>query len=282
MIREPIVSGTFYRETRESLLTEIDRCESGPLGSRNEKIEPRGKLIGMILPHAGYTYSGSYATWGIKRLSMEKPLPLRFLLLGPKHRSYRKGAAVSTCKAWQTPLGRVPLDEDLRQALIETGDFLSDDEGHSQEHSLEVELPFLQKLYGKETFSIVPVAFQYHTSIQEIQKWGNSISKLIFDPKFSDVCTIVSSDFSHETPRQEAYKLDSEAIDLIEKIDPEGFHQLVTSEERSICGFSPISVLLSALKGKKVKGRRLKYYTSMDVIQHPAGVGYASIIFEGE
>ena len=71
MIREPIVSGTFYRETRESLLTEIDRCESGPLGSRNEKIESRGKLIGMILPHAGYTYSGSCATWGIKRLSME-------------------------------------------------------------------------------------------------------------------------------------------------------------------------------------------------------------------
>lgn len=279
MKRNPVVSGRFYPADKQELLETISECESSPLGVGSKTIEAGGKLVGLILPHAGYVFSGPVVTWGMRRLSLEKPLPERFLLLGPKHTHYGAKAAISAADSWTTPLGDVPINSALREALLATGRFQADDEAHAFEHSLEVEIPFLQKLYAKNPFSVTPIALQY-CSFADCQKWGEAIGSCLADPRFSDVRVIVSSDFSHETPKEEAYKLDGQALEIIESLEPKEFYDLVISEERSICGVIPITVFLCALKGRKIRARCLKYSTSMDVMSHPRGVGYAAVSFE--
>ncbi|MFZ2957102.1 MAG: AmmeMemoRadiSam system protein B, partial [Candidatus Ozemobacteraceae bacterium] len=245
-----------------------------------------GRLLGLILPHAGFIFSGPVVTWGMKRLFAETPLPKRFLLLGPKHTPYGSPAAISPASAWRTPLGDVPLDEELRTALLETGAFDADAHAHAQEHSLEVQLPFLQASFERSQpspapFSIVPLALHF-APFEQCLKWGAAIATVLSNPKFSDVRVLVSSDFSHDTPRAEAYRIDSEAINIIEHLSAEEFYRLIIEEDRSICGVIPITTFLCAISHlkRKILGSRLTYSTSMDVMSHPRGVGYAAVVFE--
>ena len=280
MIRKPVVSGRFYPEVAEEIVGLIDDCTSSRLGVRDSAIPPAGRLLGLIMPHAGFMFSGPVASWGIRRLKAENPLPPRLLLLGPKHTVSGSPAAISRATAWETPLGNVPIDPELRQALHETGEFEMDDRAHAGEHSLEVQLPFLQHLYGKTPFAVAPVALGY-TDFDDCQRWGNALAGVLTQARFAGVPVIISSDFSHETPREEAYRLDGEAIELIQKLDGKGFFTLVRDEDRSICGVVPITVFLQCIRGwKNVSARKLAYSTSMDVMPHPAGVGYACVAFE--
>ncbi|MBF0502513.1 MAG: AmmeMemoRadiSam system protein B [Candidatus Riflebacteria bacterium] len=281
MIREPIVSGRFYPDSRDELLDTIEACAKPPLGIGNRSIETRGRLEGLILPHAGYIFSGPAVTWGMKRLREEHPMPGRLLLLGPKHTALGAPVAISPATAWRTPLGNVPIDDELRSALLENHAMVSDAGAHTHEHSLEVQLPFLQVTYGETPFSMVPIAFHFAT-LDECRTLGTWIGTILNRPGFADVRVLVSSDFSHETPRQEAYRLDAEAIGLIERLDAEGFYRLVTEDDRSICGVIPITIFLFAVAAmkKSIKGSCLTYSTSMDVMPHPRGVGYAAIAFE--
>ncbi|MBI3038485.1 AmmeMemoRadiSam system protein B [bacterium] len=279
MIREPFVEGKFYPGVKDELVTLIKNCEGSFLEKKSNKILANGKLVGFISPHAGFIYSGPVATWGMARLSLEKPLPSKFLLLGPKHTRFGAAAALSGADSWKTLLGNVSVERELREALLSTDLFELDDEAHAYEHSLEVQLPFLQHLYDSCPLAVVPLALQY-ASFETCSAWGKAIGRVLSEKRFSDVCVLVSSDFSHDCSRSEAYKLDGEAMDVIEKLNGEAFYKLVVSEERSICGVIPITVFLESLKGKRVKGTRLTYSTSMDVVSHSRGVGYASIMFE--
>lgn len=279
MIREPVVSGRFYPSAPTELLGLLEECEQHELGPGSRNPGVAGVLRGFIQPHAGFIFSGPVASWGIRRLAAEKPVPTRFLLLGPKHTPFGAKAAVSKAEGWRTPLGTVPVDEALRQAVVQTGVFTADDAAHAQEHSLEVQLPFLQRLFGKSPFAIVPIALHY-AGFSECEAWGKALAGVLAQPAFGDVQVLVSSDFSHETPRSQAYRLDGEAIALIERLDAEAFHTLVVSEDRSICGVIPITVAMVALHRPGIKARKLAYSTSMDVMAHPRGVGYASIVFE--
>ncbi|RCK81561.1 MAG: AmmeMemoRadiSam system protein B [Candidatus Ozemobacter sibiricus] len=279
MIREPVVSGRFYPSSPKELVATMEACESHELGVGTRTIEAQGRLRGLILPHAGYMFSGPVATWGLRRLGAERPRPTRLLLLGPKHTPFGAAAAVSLAEGWRTPLGTVPLDEELRAAVLATGAFRGDDAAHAQEHSLEVQLPFLQWLYGKDAFTILPIAIHY-ADFAECAALGQALAGVLARPEFADVPILVSSDFSHETPRAAAYRLDSEALDLIERRDAQAFHSLVVTEDRSICGFIPITVALVALQKRPLAVRRLTYATSMDVMPHPRGVGYAAVVME--
>jgi hypothetical protein len=279
MVRRPVVAGRFYPGTPVELTEAIDDCYRSSLGVGSRRLPVNGRLAGAILPHAGYVFSGPVASWGFQRLGAEKPLPRRLLLLGPKHTHLGAQAAISAASAWKTPLGEVRVDAGLRDLLLDTGVFSRDDQAHAEEHSLEVQLPFLQHLYGDEDFSITPLALEY-SSFEDCARWGKALAGVLEAPGQRDVCVLVSSDFSHETPRAEAYARDGEAIELIVQRRAQAFHELVMQERRSICGFIPITVLLCALEKRAMQVSRLTYATSMDVMPHPRGVGYAAITFE--
>lgn len=279
MNREPVVSGRFYPDDVQELRQTIRACFSSPLGVREGGVRRSGRLRGLVLPHAGYIFSGPIVSWGMARLLQEDPLPRRFLILGPKHTPLGAKAAVSAVRAWRTPFGLVPVDEPLREALGDSGVFTTDNAAHSQEHSIEVMLPFLQEVSEGKPFTCLPLALGF-SHFDTIRSWGESLAVILRDSQFDDVCVIVSSDFSHETPRSEAYRLDGEALDVLEAGDPERFYHLVVDQDRSICGVIPITTWLCACAGRRMKISRLAYSTSMDVMEHPRGVGYAAVAFE--
>ena len=280
MIRQPAVSGRFYPSNPKELRQLMDQCEASPIGVQERQIPFEGQLLGLIIPHAGFIFSGPVATWAMRRLAGETPLPKRLLLLGPKHTPYGARASISAASAWRTPLGDVPVDQELRKALMDTGEFENENDAHAGEHSLEVQLPFLQKLYGDQAFSVLPVALQW-SEFSDCHRWGKAISTVLVDARFHGMPIIISSDFSHDTPRDRAYLIDNQALDTIETLDAEAFFNLVRDEDRSICGVIPITTFLCSIKGRSgVRMRRLTYATSMDVMPHPAGVGYAAVAFE--
>jgi hypothetical protein len=125
----------------------------------------------------------------------------------------------------------------------------------------------------------VPIAFAY-ASFEEIETVAAAIGKIVATEPPGSVCYICSSDFSHDTPRDEAYRLDAEVIDRITGLDARGFYDLIVEDDRSVCGLMPITALLVILQRQKVRATLLKYATSMDVMEHERGVGYAAIIFE--
>ncbi|MBU1109395.1 MAG: AmmeMemoRadiSam system protein B [Candidatus Riflebacteria bacterium] len=279
MKREPIVAGKFYQERPEQLRKQLKDCFEHKLGVRNEVSASTGRLLGLISPHAGYMFSGPVASHAFARLRDEKPLPRTLILFGPKHTHHGARFSVSAADSWKTPLGSLEVDQTLCRRLVAGVSALeSDNDAHLYEHSLEVQLPFVQ--YCLDTMpKIVPIAFAY-ASFEEIEAVAVAIGKVLADEPSGSFCFVCSSDFSHDTPRNEAYRLDAEVIEKITSLDARGFYDLVVGEDRSVCGLMPISVALVLLQHQKARARLLKYATSMDVMEHERGVGYAAIVFE--
>lgn len=238
-----------------------------------------GRLLGLISPHAGYMFSGPVASHVYARLREEKPLPQTLILLGPKHTHHGARFSVSAADSWKTPLGDLAVDQALCRRLVAGAPALESDNGaHLYEHSLEVQLPFVQ--YSLTDMpKIVPIAFAYE-SFEEIEALAAAIGRVLAAEPAGSFCFVCSSDFSHDTPRDEAYRLDAEVIERITSLDARGFYDLIVEDDRSVCGLMPITALLVILQGLKVRARLLKYATSMDVMEHDRGVGYAAIIFE--
>ncbi|MFZ5953220.1 MAG: AmmeMemoRadiSam system protein B [Candidatus Rifleibacteriota bacterium] len=281
MYREPFVAGRFYEGNREGLKQQIEQCFRHPLGIGNKDLSVNGRLLAMISPHAGYMFSGPPASHGYARLKLEQPFPERVVLLGPKHTQFGPGFSISNAESWQTPLGSVKVDRNFAMALADAApDLRLDDAAHQFEHSIEVQLPFLQYIYQDKPLKIVPIALGYtsfgilETLVEKIKDFLDGVDDL------EKTLIIVSSDFSHDTPREEAYRLDGEVIDRILALDAKGFFDLVDLEDRSVCGLMPIAALLLLIEDLSVKATRLTYSTSMDIMRHERGVGYASIIFE--
>ncbi|MEW6710775.1 MAG: AmmeMemoRadiSam system protein B [Candidatus Riflebacteria bacterium] len=281
MFREPFVAGRFYESNREGLKQQIEQCFQHPLGIGSKDLQVNGRLLAMISPHAGYMFSGPPASHGFARLKLEQPLPERVVLLGPKHTQFGAGFSISNAESWQTPLGLVKVDRDFARNLADAvPDLRLDDAAHQFEHSIEVQLPFLQYIYQEKPLKIVPVALGY-ASFANLENLVEKIKEFIDGvDDLEKTLIIVSSDFSHDTPREEAYRLDSEVIDRILALDAKGFFDLVDLENRSVCGLMPIAALLLLIEDLSVKAVRLTYSTSMDIMRHERGVGYASIIFE--
>lgn len=279
MKREPTVAGRFYQSHPDQLRKQIRECFDHSLGVQQSAVAVSGRLFGLIAPHAGYMFSGPVASHAFARLRQEDPLPQTIVLLGPKHTQHGARFSVSAAGSWQTPLGELVVDQALCHRLIDNVNGCeADNDAHLYEHSLEVQLPFLQYSLIKMP-KIVPIAFAYAT-FAEIEAVAAGIGKVLADEPPGSVCIICSSDFSHDTPRQEAYRLDAEVIEKITSLDARGFYDLIVEDNRSVCGLMPISALLVMLRQRKVKASLLKYATSMDVMEHERGVGYASIIFE--
>ena len=276
-MRRAAVAGMFYDSNPERLREGIETY----LKNANPK-KVQGEIITLISPHAGYTYSGQAAAFGYKLLGKDKVK--RALILAPTHRVGFRGVSIADVSSYETPLGLVKLDRETCDRLLKETLFTSIAEVHHSEHSLEVQLPFLQVVLGDD-FSLIPLVVGQlkHNDYQGIAR---SLRNVV---RGGDV-VIVSSDFTHQGPRfgyvpyrtnvkENIKKLDMGAVDLILKKDTRKFIDYVEDTGATICGRCPIGIMLELLP-QDAKGTLLTYYTSGDITGDERDtVSYVSLAF---
>jgi len=271
-MRRPSVAGQFYPGDAPSLRRQIEQCFTGPLGPGSvPKVDRNGKrrIIGGIAPHAGYVYSGMVAAHLYSRLA-EDGLPESFVILGPNHTGMGSGLAITT-QDFETPLGIAKVDLDLARQLRK-GLVDDDPQSHSAEHSIEVQLPFLQFLSDNIKFVPICMGFQDFEAAASV---GNSIRDAM---KSKDIVVIASTDFSHYVPASVARKKDNMALDAIKAMNPKALYEIVRDEDISMCGYGPVMTAMIACAGGKPT--ILKYANSGDVHPMHEVVGYASAVIE--
>jgi len=277
-IRSAAVAGSFYPSETEELGRLIDECfESNPLGPQGAR-SPSPSLIGGLVPHAGYLYSGPCAAHFYALLDNSIQ---RVILLGVNHQSRGHRAALSPADFWQTPLGTVRIDRELNHLLQDTVRFLKQDEvAHNREHSIEVQLPFLQRVLGE--FSLIPISLA-HISIEECLELGTAVADVLRNSRQSATRTVMmaSSDLSHYLSPKETAELDGIALEQVLALNPRALIETAERENITMCGLLPTAVLLSAANLLGVKQAcLLKHCHSGDVAPMRKVVGYASVAFE--
>jgi AmmeMemoRadiSam system protein B len=288
-IRKPVVAGQFYDENEANLKQTIEECF---LDNRGPKTLPQisqgnKNIIGLIVPHAGYIYSGAIAAYSYIFLS-KNGFAETFILIGPNHSGIGSGVSTMIEGSWLTPFGKVPINEKLGKQLWK--DIIDKDENaHMYEHSIEVQLPFIQYIAKNKKFDFVPICM----SMQDVET-SYEVGKIIADAiKNGDrkIVIIASSDFSHagfnymsmppQGMRVDEYaeKQDGLAIDKILSMDPEGLINTVHKKNISMCGYGPVAAMITAAKilGAK-KAELLKYGTSYEIHPGSSCVGYGALV----
>ena len=283
-MRYPAVAGAFYEGSRESLLRQIERCYTSKLGpgSLPRPAKGPGRLVGVVCPHAGYQYSGPVAAHSYAAIA-EDGLRSSYVVLGPNH--YGAGAPLATTHHdWETPLGVVRIDPDLLK-VVSTAPVEDDVAAHRHEHSIEVQLPFLQHLRPDLRFVPVCMAFQEYELAAEV---GGLIAEAVKD---RDALIVASSDFSHvgmnynqmpprgKTAPGFAKEQDEKALDRILALDPKGLQDRVARDDISMCGYGPVTAMLVAAKKLGAReARLLRYGSSSDVSgDRDMAVGYGAV-----
>ncbi len=268
-MRYPAVAGQFYEGEPEALRAQIKECFVHRLGPGKvpavAKAGPR-TLKGLVVPHAGYMYSGPVAAHAYAALAADG-LPASFVILGPNHTGLGAMEALGT-HDWETPLGVVAYDKELGPRLLRdpiTEDLIA----HRHEHSIEVQLPFLQSLSASVRF--VPVCM----GLQDLRS-AVAVGEVVRDAiKGRDVVVIASSDFCHYIPKAEAARRDKLAIDRILAFDAKGFFRTVQENDVSMCGYGPVVAMMTAIG--TAKPELLRYGSSGDVSEMEDVVGYGAI-----
>lgn len=282
--RKAVVAGSFYAANRQSLEAQIKNCflhEIGPGVLPASAQEKERKIMGIIVPHAGFMYSGPVAAHSYLKLSFEKT-PRTIIILGPNHRGLGGEVSLMSSGQWQTPLGTIEIDQSIANEIIAHDEkrILQDDfQAHLFEHSIEVQLPFLQFIYPNNEFKIIPISI-INQQLVSMKYLAEIIYETIKD-KYQDFLLIASSDFTHYEEQESTKHKDSEGIKEILKMDTDLFYMTIQNNNASICGPGPISVVMEACRKLGVnQGQLLKYATSGDVSGiYDQVVGYASIIF---
>ncbi|MCS6950234.1 MAG: AmmeMemoRadiSam system protein B [Armatimonadota bacterium] len=286
MIRPPAVAGMFYAGSAAELREEIRECFLSPLGpGRLPESVSNGKrsLRGLMCPHAGYRYSGAAAAHAYARLA-EDGAPETVILLGPNHRAIGAPIAILSRGSFKTPLGEVPIDATAAEAIKAQAPMVRDDENaHAPEHSLEVQLPFLQTVAPQAR--IVPIVFGrvYYDreTLEELKALGAVLAELLGDPAHHRLL-LASTDLMHYVPRDEAYRMDEYVLQAVRAVDGERLLEEVFRRDISMCGVMSTAAMLFALRQLGItQGEVLCHYTSGDV---PGGdtrhvVGYAACAF---
>ncbi|MFA5628683.1 MAG: AmmeMemoRadiSam system protein B [Dehalococcoidales bacterium] len=267
MNREATVSGMFYpgspAELRKTISELID------------KETVKEDAIGIIMPHAGYIYSGKVAGETISKVNIKNTC----IILGPNHTGMGKQFSIMTDGIWKTPLGDVRIDSGLAKRILANSKFLTEDSrAHLSEHSIEVQLPFLQ--YFNDNVQIVPIILSGSTGTV-YREIGHAIAKSIVDLK-QDVLIVASSDMSHYEKQESAVMKDNMAIEPILILNEDELLNRIREKNISMCGFGPVVSLITAAKELGVKRAELvKYQTSGDITgDYSQVVGYAGIIFK--
>jgi AmmeMemoRadiSam system protein B len=259
------VAGYFYPKDAASLRDMIE----GMVDPLAEKV----KAIGVISPHAGYIYSGNVAGSVFSSVA----LPENYVILGPNHQGMAGSSFIMRKGTWETPLGDVPINQELADLIMQRSETLKDNgDSHSREHSLEVQVPFIQHLKGN--FSFVPIVVDYFAAYDELVKLGENIAGAVTECG-QDVLIVASTDMSHQVSQEEAKQKDFFAIEKILALDSRGLYDVVKSENISMCGFQSTTAALVASNALHAeKAELIKYQTSGDASgDYSRVVGYAGI-----
>jgi AmmeMemoRadiSam system protein B len=268
MLRLPAVAGRFY-PSDPAELTALIRKYSG-----TDPSKPPIAVRACLVPHAGFVYSGHVAGAVLARIA----LPRKIIILGVRHYPRGEPAAILSSGTWRTPLGDARIDEALAEDLKKLCPLLREDSvAHSAEHSLEVQLPFLQLL--SPDFTFVPVALGT-VRFESLVSVGEGIGRVLESAKES-VLLLTTSDLNHYEDDATTRIKDRKAIEKLLALDPRGLYDTCRNEEISMCGLGPAAAMLTALNALSVKKSELvKYATSADVSgDRNAVVGYAGMIF---
>jgi len=263
MIRKPAVAGYFYPRDPMRLREMIEQF----LLPKAERI----KALGALCPHAGYTYSGPVAGATYSHIH----IPERVILIGPNHTGLGAKASIMTQGSWLTPLGEVEVDSSLASKILENSQYLKEDtQAHLAEHSLEVQIPFLQ--YFRPQVKIVPIAIM-GISYDTAREVGEAIGKAVAS---QEALVIASSDMTHYEPQNVAAEKDHKALEAILNLDPQGLYERVMANNISMCGVMPaIATLTACIHLGCQKAQLIRYMTSGDTTgDYSQVVGYAGVI----
>jgi len=273
-VRSPIVAGAFYPSQPDQLRGQIEGFLVGETPSAQDAL---ASSIGLIVPHAGYIYSGSVATAGFQEIA-KRGNPEVVVIFGASHTGIGPWLSLSPHAVWTTPLGRSPVDSDVISHLTSTG-YQQVEASFAREHSIEVQLPFIQHLWGAE-LPIVPICIS-PAPLHELQKAATVLAQALGERK---ALIIASSDFTHYQPADVARSLDRKALDRILALDVDGFHRLCHNEQLTICGTGAIELLMAIAEHTRLTETRVvAYATSGDVTGDLSSVvGYASVVLAKE
>jgi len=267
MIRPPAVAGRFYPSDPKELARDVDRFASGT----GEKIP----ALGCVVPHAGYVYSGHVA--GAVYSSLE--IPQRCILLGPRHFPRGESMAILSEGSWQTPLGEAQIDAVLAKELAYACLRLREDSvAHESEHSLEVQIPFLQRLLGDFRFVPVVLGIDRYPLLEEL---GRAVAQVVA-AQTEPVLVIASSDMNHYENDAITRVKDERAIARILALDPRGLYDTVRAEGITMCGYAAtVAMLVAALERGAKETQLIRYATSGDISgDYDRVVGYAGIVIK--
>lgn len=285
MSRSPAVAGQFYEASRTKLIKSIENSFLGQFGPGKLPIinkEYTGNVLGLVSPHAGYVYSGGAASYAYDTLA-GNGIPDTVVLMGPNHYGLGTSVAVSPDDEWSTPLGTLKIDTDAAAKIIEESKYAELDElAHLKEHSIEVQLPFIQYISGNKPPRIVPISIAHLTEEDAIalaDDLGPAIAKALIG---KSAVVIASSDLSHYISRTDAQARDSLAIEQMLKLDSRGLIEVVYGRSITMCGVIGAAVMIEACKAMGAKSaRKLTYYTSGDVTGDTSQVvGYGAVSIE--
>lgn len=267
IIRQPTVAGQFYPSSQSTLLKQLANLI-------DDKVKKRD-IIACILPHAGYIYSGYVAGQTVSRINIKE----KVLMLGPNHTGLGSEFSIMSQGKWVSPLGEVQIDMELARTILGHCSYLKEDaSAHLNEHSLEVELPFLQ--YIRKDFKIVPISF-LSNDVAVLKEIGENIASVIENAKLNNsVMMLASSDMTHYEPQAQAKKKDNEAIQAILELNEDKLVEKIHKFDITMCGYAPIISMLSYAKKLGAKRAELvSYQTSGDATEdYSSVVGYAGII----
>jgi AmmeMemoRadiSam system protein B len=265
MIRQPAVAGSFYPGSKEELENSLDVMLT--------PAETKSQAMAVVVPHAGYIYSGHVAAEVYRSVE----LPDTFVILCPNHTGFGSDFDLFPPGEWLTPLGSAEVDAELSQLLLDLFPrAIRDGRAHVREHSLEVQLPFLQHLKGRIRF--VPLCIRDYT-YEHLEELGHALAEMV-QKSDRELLIVSSTDMTHYESQESANRKDRLAIEQMEKVDPKGLYDTVHKNKISMCGYLPTTATLIACKELgATKGTLMKYATSGDVTQdYGSVVGYAGMV----
>jgi AmmeMemoRadiSam system protein B len=276
-IRRPTVAGTFYEGNAEALKVQVENCFLHNFGPKKlPKVNNAGprEILGLLCPHAGYVYSGSVAANAFLELALDGK-PDVVVILGPNHTGYGSALSVMNEGAWRTPFGDAEIDTEVANELVKETSILDVDEvAHRHEHSIEVQLPFLQYLYG-DKFRFVPVCFLMQ-DLESAMEVGRALVEVLAN---RNAVVIASSDFTHYESQANVNRKDLATLKAVEALDAKQLYATIEAQNVSACGCAPIAALMTYAKGLGAqKAELLSHRTSGDITGDTSSVvGYAAV-----
>lgn len=276
-LRPPAVAGQFYAGTEEALRREIEGCYRHHLGPGElpvvNEAGPR-QIVGLVSPHAGYMYSGPTAAQGFYELAADGR-PEALVVISPSHRPVVAGAVIQTSGGWATPLGGAVIDTELATRIADNCPLLVDSpDAFAYEHSLEVQLPFLQHLYGSQV-RFVPVMMvdqDEHTA----QQIGQGLARALAG---RDSVIIASTDMTHQEPTSVAREQDMLLVERMQQLDAEGLLRVRARRGITMCGYGPTAaMIIAATELGAQQAKLIAYSNSGDVQPMTTVVGYVSLV----